>query len=62
MGFAAAARAAETDGGGALRLIAQAGGGTGGELARLEEDAGTDEVIHLVRQAPGLKTVLGVLI
>ena len=62
VGFAAAARTAVADSSGAIRLIAQSGGGTGGELARLEEDAGADQVIHLVRQAPGLKTVVGILI
>ena len=62
VGFAAAARAAVTDGFGSVRLIAQTGGGAGGELARLEEDAGADEILHLVGGAAGLPAVPGELI
>ena len=46
--FAAAAGAAVADGGGAVRAVAEAGGGGGGELALLQDDAGLDEVVHLV--------------
>ena len=48
VGFAAAASAAVADGGGAVGLIAEAGGGAGGELPGLEDDAGADEVQELV--------------
>ena len=48
VGFAAAASAAEADGLGASGQVAEASGGTGGELAGLEEDAGLNEVEQLV--------------
>ena len=48
--FAAAASAAIADGGGAVGLVAKAGGGAGGELPGLQRDAGTDESI---RSGPG---------
>ena len=53
MGFAAAARAAETDGGGADGLIAEAGGGAGRELAGLENDAGPSKVFRLIERTAG---------
>ena len=48
IGFAAAAGAAEADGGGAVGAVTEAGGGAGGKLLGLEEHAGTDEVVHLI--------------
>ena len=50
-GFAAAARAAETDGGGTAGMVAEASGGAGSELLRLEEHPGVDEVFHLIARA-----------
>ncbi len=48
-GFAATAGAAEADGGGPSRRITETGGGAGRELPGLEDDAGADEVLHLIQ-------------
>jgi hypothetical protein len=61
MGFAAPAGTAVADGGGAIRVVAKAGGGAGGELARLEDSAGADEIFHLVAGATGVATSGGIL-
>jgi hypothetical protein len=50
-GFAAAACAAEADGGGTAGMVAEASGGAGSELLRLEKDPGVDEVFHLIARA-----------
>jgi hypothetical protein len=51
--FAATACAAESDGGGAVREVAEASGGAGRELLRLRHDAAVVEVVHLVEPAAG---------
>lgn len=51
MGFAAASSAAVADGRGAIGRIAAAGGGTGGELPGLEDEAGPQEILDLVARA-----------
>ena len=53
VGFAAAAGAAVADGRGAVGQVAEAGGGAGGELPGLEDDAGADEVLHLILGTAG---------
>ena len=56
--LAAAASAAVADGIGTAGLIAEPGGGTGGQLAGLEDNAGAGEVEELVPGATLLQTEL----
>jgi hypothetical protein len=53
MRFSAPASAAIPDGGGTVGQIAEAGGGTGSELARLEEDARANKVLNLIDRTAG---------
>src|SRR5262249_49758425 len=62
VGFTAAAGATIADSGGAVGLVAETGGGAGGELAGLENDSGADEVFHLAGRATGEEAIAGVLV
>ena len=55
MGFAAAASAAEADGEGPVRLIAEAGGGAGSELASVQGATGKQKVLDLIVRAAGFQ-------
>jgi hypothetical protein len=52
-GFAAAARAAKADGRGTVGQVAEAGRSAGVHLPGLKNDAGADEVLHLIRGTAG---------
>jgi hypothetical protein len=62
VGFAAATGTAIADRGGAAGLVAEAGGGAGGELPGLEQDAGPEMIFHLVERAAGGEAGGGVLL
>lgn len=58
VGFAAAASAAVADGPRPIRLVAEPGGGTGGELTRLQDKADVGEVEELIARAAVLQAEL----
>ena len=53
MGLAAAAGTPKADRGGTVREVTEAGSGAGSELFGLKDDAGMDEVEHLLKGAAG---------
>lgn len=62
MGFAAPAGAPVAHGLWSVRLVAPTGRRAGRELARLEEEASADEILHLVGRTAGLPAGPGELI